>query len=97
MSDPRPEPEGPTIGVLLLKAAGLGLFGLVAIPAVTFAAVLGLSYAFGTSCGMPGDSGGCEMGAAALAFAVAVPGFLLFFFVTLIRALRRRERDQAEE
>ena len=75
--------------MLLLRSTLLGLVGLVVIPIIAFFGVLLLAYAAG-GCGA-GDSGGCEMGAASLAIASAIPGFAIFFFVTLIRGLMRRK------
>jgi len=67
-----------------------GLAALVATPIVTAIVVLGLGYMLDSRCGTPGDSGGCEMGALTAAVAMALPGFALGFFVSLIMGLRRR-------
>lgn len=75
--------------MLLLQSTLFGLVGLIAIPIIALFGVLLLAYAAG-GCGA-GDSGGCEMGAASLAIASAIPGFTIFFFVTLIRGLRLRK------
>ena len=75
--------------MLLLRSTFFGLAGLIAIPILAFFGVLALAYAAG-GCG-PGDAGGCEMGAASFAIASAIPGFAIFFFVTLIRGLMRRK------
>ncbi len=75
--------------MLLLRSTLFGIVGLVAMPVIAFFGVLALAYAAG-GCG-PGDSGGCEMGAASIGMAVAIPAFLIVFFVTLIRGLKRRK------
>ena len=75
--------------MLLLRSTLFGLLGLIVVPIVTFFGVLALAYAAG-GCG-PGDSGGCEMGSASIALAIAVPAFAVFFFVTLIRGLMKRK------
>lgn len=78
---------------IIAKAALLGVAGLVAVPVVVFFGVLILGYAFDPRCGTPGDSGGCEMGAATSAIASVIPGFMLFFFVSLLLSLRRKKRE----
>ena len=75
--------------MLLLRAFLFGLFGLIVVPIVALFGVLALAYAAG-GCG-PGDAGGCQMGAAGFAMASAIPGFAIFFFVTLIRGLMKRK------
>jgi len=75
--------------MLLLRAFIFGMLGLIVVPILAFFGVLALAYAAG-GCG-PGDAGGCEMGAASLAMASAIPGFAIFFFVTLIRGLMKRK------
>jgi hypothetical protein len=79
---------------IIAKAALFGLLGLVVLPVVVFVGVLALGYALDPSCGTPGASGGCEMGAAASAFASAIPGFMLFFLVSLLLSVRRRKKAQ---
>ncbi|MFN4272860.1 MAG: hypothetical protein ACK4F5_08610 [Aliihoeflea sp.] len=75
--------------LLFLRSFLFALFGLIVVPIVAFFGVLALAYAAG-GCG-PGDAGGCQMGAAGFAIASAIPGFAIFFFVTLIRGLMRRK------
>lgn len=75
---------------LLLKSLGMALAGLVVTPIVVFFVVLTLAHMFDSSCGTPGDSGGCEMGALGIAVAAALPGAALFFGVTLVRGLIKR-------
>lgn len=76
---------------ILIRAFLFGLVGLVVVPVAVFALVLGTGYAFDGRCGTPGDSGGCEMGAAAIAMASAIPGFALFLLIDVVRAIRRRK------
>lgn len=78
---------------LLAVAALWGLIGLVAVPVLVFVGILALSYLFDPRCGSPGDSGGCEMGAAAVSIASAMPAFALFFLIGTIFGLRRRNRQ----
>jgi len=75
--------------MLLLRSTLFGLVGLIVIPIVAFFGILLIARLDG-GCG-PGDSGGCEMGAASIGMAVALPAFAIFFFVTLIRGLMRRK------
>lgn len=75
--------------LLLLRSFLFALFGLIVVPILAFFGVLALAYAAG-GCG-PGDAGGCQMGAASFAIASAIPGFAIFFFVTLIRGLMKRK------
>lgn len=69
-----------------------GLIGLVAFPFLAFLLVLTLGYLFDPRCGTPGDSGGCEMGAASIGFAAIIPGFLAGIVIDLVR---RRRRNRA--
>lgn len=87
--------QPPSMARLVTVSVLLGLLGFVLVPVAIMIAVLGLAYSFDPRCGSPGDSGGCEMGAASIAMVSAVPGFLIFFFVPLIRGLRRRNCNQA--
>jgi hypothetical protein len=81
---------------ILLRAFLFGLIGLVVVPVAIFALVLGTGYAFDSRCGTPGDSGGCEMGAASVAMASAIPSFALFFLIAVVRAVGRRKRVQTD-
>ncbi|TVR07146.1 MAG: hypothetical protein EA385_13765 [Salinarimonadaceae bacterium] len=54
-----------------------GAAGLLVTPVLVFVLTLGLAYALDDRCGTPGDSGGCEMGAASLAIASVIPGLAL--------------------
>lgn len=75
---------------LARHAVAYGIAGLILTPIVVFVATLGLSYALNPRCGTPGDSGGCEMGAAALAIFSVVPGVVLGAAAGVFLALRRR-------
>ena len=75
---------------IVLKSLGMALIGVVVTPVVVFFLVLTLAHIFDSSCGTPGDSGGCEMGSLTAAVASALPGAVLFFVVTLIRSLWKR-------
>lgn len=81
--------------MLFVKSLMMGLAGLVATPAVVLFVVLALSYLMNPRCGTPGDSGGCEMGAAAIAIMSAIPGAIAFFLFTLIRGLAKRRQEAA--
>lgn len=74
--------------VVLLRAVGFGLVGLVVLPAVAFFGVLAVGHLAG-ACGA-GSSGGCEMGAAAFALYAALPGLALGAALSLWRDLRGR-------
>jgi hypothetical protein len=74
---------------VLLLSVLFGLLGLVLAPVTVFALVLGLGYAFDPRCGTPGDSGGCEMGAATLAIASALPGIIGGVTLGILLGLRR--------
>ncbi len=82
------------VGWILVKSTFYGLVGLVAVPVLLFLVVIVLGRVLDPRCGTPGDSGGCEMGAAGIAFASAIPAFALFFLVALVLAIRRRGRGQ---
>lgn len=74
---------------VLFSSVLFGLLGLVLAPVSVFALVLGLGYAFDPRCGSPGDSGGCEMGAATLAIGSALPGIVAGVAIGVVLALRR--------
>ena len=84
--------EKPSMAWLIIRSILFGLLGLVVTPILTAILVLGLAYTFDSRCGTPGDSGGCEMGAFSVALAMALPGFAIGFFASLIPGLRRRNR-----
>ena len=77
---------------IVIRSALFGVAGSIVAPVVVFFLVLALGYAFDPRCGTPGDSGGCEMGAATMAFAAAPIGLVAGFLVSLILGLRSRGR-----
>lgn len=80
---------------LLTKALLSGLIGLVLGPLAGLVWVFGLML-IDPKCGSPGDSGGCAMGLLTVPVALALPSFVLFALVSLIRSLwRLRPRDPA--
>lgn len=79
--------------MVVVKSLLMGLVGLVATPIVVFFVVLTLAHIFDSRCGTPGDSGGCEMGAATIAIASAIPGAVALFLFTLIRGLAKRKQE----
>jgi membrane associated rhomboid family serine protease len=72
------------------KALAFGLVGVVATPIVVFFGVLIAAHLLDPRCGTPGDSGGCEMGAASIAFLSALPGLAGGIVLALIQGLRKR-------
>lgn len=50
----------------IARALIYGLIGFICLPIITALLVLILGYLFDPRCGTPGDSGGCEMGAATI-------------------------------
>lgn len=79
---------------LLTKTLLAGLIGLVVGPLAGLVWVFGLMM-FDPKCG-PGDSGGCAMGLLTVPVVLALPSFVLFALVSLIRSLwRLRPRDPA--
>jgi len=71
------------------RAIGFGLTGLLVVPVVVMFAVLGLAHLLDPSCGTPGDSGGCEMGAATIAFISALPAMAIGVAISLFLDWRR--------
>ena len=78
---------------LIGRILGFGLLGLVVTPIVVTLAVLALAYTFDPTCGRPGDSGGCEMGAVSIGVMSALPGMALCIAVVLYRHFRRRVKS----
>lgn len=79
---------------VIVRSTLFGLLGLVVVPILTAILVLGFAHVVDGRCGTPGDSGGCEMGSFAAAVAMALPGFAIGFFVSLIPGLRRLRADR---
>ncbi|MCT8991220.1 hypothetical protein NYR54_13115 [Chelativorans sp. SCAU2101] len=75
---------------LFLTSLAFGLAGFVLVPLAVFVVGLLLAYLLDPRCGTPGDSGGCEMGMASLAFTLAIPGALGGIALAVTRHLRRR-------
>lgn len=73
------------------KSLAFGLVGLIGLPILTGILALSLGYLFDPRCGTPGDSGGCEMGAATAAVAMALPGFAIGVGIALFTSWRRRK------
>lgn len=78
---------------LIGRILGFGLLGLIVTPIVVTIAVLALAHAFDPSCGRPGHSGGCEMGAVSIGVLSALPGMALCIAVVLYRHFRRRAKS----
>jgi hypothetical protein len=66
------------------RAIGFGLVGLLVVPLVVMFAVLGLAHLLDPSCGTPGDSGGCEMGAASIGFVSAIPAMVAGVVISVL-------------
>ena len=84
------------MGWIIGRSLLFGIAGLVLAPIAVFFLVLTLGYAFDSRCGTPGDSGGCEMGAATLAFAAAIPGFVIAAGISLFLGLRGRRSGRPD-
>jgi hypothetical protein len=80
---------------LIGRIAGFGLLGLVATPIVVTIVVLTLAHLFDPSCGTPGDSGGCEMGAASIGIFSALPGLAIGAAFALYRHFRQKRATPA--
>lgn len=82
---------------LLGTSLVFGLLGMVVLPIVVFFGVLIGAYALDPRCGTPGDSGGCEMGAAVVGFAAAGPGLAIGVALALWRHYRLLRREKPSE
>jgi hypothetical protein len=80
------------MAMLRLAATSIayGITGFILTPIVVFFLIIALAYTFDPRCGSPGDSGGCEMGAATIAFASTIPGFVIGVGIALYRGYRSR-------
>ncbi len=76
----------------ILRALAFGLLALIVIPVALSYGILLLGH-LGGSCGA-GSSGGCEMGAAALAIAAALPAFVLGAGLSVWRDRRAGRRPR---
>lgn len=70
---------------LVARSFAFGLAGMIVMPVVMFFVVLIAAY---PRCGTPGDSGGCEMGAASIAIFSSLPGVA----IALVQAYGRRAK-----
>jgi hypothetical protein len=85
------------MGRILLSATVWGLLGMVALPALLYFAVLGLSHAFDPRCATPAGDPGCAAGAFGIALASAIPAFALFFLFGVIAGRQRLRRRTARD
>ena len=65
------------------RLIGYALIGLLVVPVLVMFIVLGLAHLFEPSCGTPGDSGGCEMGAVSIGIISAIPAMLVGIAISL--------------
>ena len=72
------------------RILGFGLLGLIVTPIVVTIAVLTLAHLFDPTCGRPGDSGGCEMGAVSIGVMSALPGVAIGVAIALYRHFRSK-------
>ncbi|MCF8531426.1 MAG: hypothetical protein K9G48_00340 [Reyranella sp.] len=77
---------------IVLKAAAYGLVGLIVTPIVVSIVVLTAAHLLDPSCGTPGDSGGCEMGAVGIGMLSALPGLAIGVAFALFQSYRRRTK-----
>jgi hypothetical protein len=77
---------------LVLKAFAFGLAGMIVMPVAMFFIVLTAAHIFDSRCGTPGDSGGCEMGAASIAIFSMLPGLAIGVAIALIQGYRNRAK-----
>ena len=78
--------------VLIGKVLAFGLLGLIVTPIVVAILFLTAAHILDPRCGTPGDSGGCEMGAASIGFYSALPGLVLGVAFALIQDYRKRRK-----
>ena len=78
---------------IVLRSFVWDIIGLIVVPIATFFLVLIAAHVFDPRCGTPGDSGGCEMGSATAAIAMALPGLAFGFLLSLVLGLRRRRNE----
>lgn len=77
---------------LIVRIFAFGLAGLIVTPVAMFFIVLIAAHTFDSRCGTPGDSGGCEMGAASIAIFSALPGLAIGVAFALIQGYRNRTK-----
>ncbi len=77
---------------LAIRSVAFGLAGLIVTPVAMFFIVLIAAHTFDSRCGTPGDSGGCEMGAASIAIFSALPGLAIGVAFALVQGYRNRAK-----
>lgn len=77
---------------LIARAFAFGLVGMIVLPVVAFVVVLATAYIFDSRCGTPGDSGGCEMGAATIAIFTSLPGLAIGVVLAVVLTYRKRTK-----
>jgi hypothetical protein len=77
---------------LVVKAFAFGLAGMIVMPVAMFFIVLTAAHIFDSRCGTPGDSGGCEMGAASIAIFSMLPGLAIGVAIALFQGYRNRAK-----
>ena len=77
---------------LVARSFAFGLAGMIVTPVVMFFVVLIAAHVFDPRCGTPGDSGGCEMGAASIAIFSSLPGLAIGVAIALVQAYGRRAK-----
>lgn len=73
---------------LAVTAFAYGMIGVILTPILVFFLAIAVSYTLDPRCGSPGASGGCEMGAATIALASIIPGFVIGAGIALYRGYR---------
>jgi hypothetical protein len=82
---------------LVMRAIGLGLFGAIIVPIGIFFAVIVLSDILYPQCGTPGDSGGCAMGAAGIAYLSIIPGLVIGILVAIYQHFKQAPKGGRTE
>ena len=77
---------------LIVRVFAFGLAGLIVVPVAMFFIVLTAAHLLDPRCGTPGDSGGCEMGAAGIAIYSMLPGLAIGVAFALIQGYRNRAK-----
>jgi len=75
---------------LFVRSFAFGLAGMIVVPVAMFFIVLTAAHLLDPRCGTPGDSGGCEMGAAGIAIFSMLPGLAIGIAFALIQGYRNR-------
>ena len=77
---------------LFVRSCAFGLAGMIVVPVAVFFIVLTAAHLLDPRCGTPGDSGGCEMGAAGLAIFSMLPGLAIGVAFALFQNFRNRAK-----